>query len=61
MTLDRSELALLVKIANEDPNAFIRHCYESLSDEELDAVGYLLRIARRAQGYDAISDPFLGD
>lgn len=57
---DKKIRAMLVTMANEDPNEFIRYLYHAgLDHEELEDLTYLLKIARRATGYDVDQDEFL--
>ena len=57
---DKKLRAMLVMMANEDPNNFISKYYAAgLSESEHEELMYLIAIARRAPGYDAAADPFL--
>ncbi len=57
---DKKIRAMLVTMAKEDPNDFIRRLYHAgLDQDELEDLKYLLKIARRAPGYDEHQDEFL--
>ena len=49
--------AMLVKMANEDPNALIQYLYSSgMDNEDMQDLEYLVTIARRARGYNEDAD-----
>ena len=49
--------AILTVMAKEDPNRFICEVYYSgMEGEEIQAIKWLVDIARRAQGYDVNHD-----
>lgn len=57
---DKKIRAMLVGMATEDPNEFIQRLYHAgLDEDELEDLAYLLKIARRAPGYDKRQDDFL--
>ena len=57
---DKKIRAMLVEMANEDPNEFIRRLYHTgLDHDELEEHKYLLKISRRTFGYDENRDEFL--
>ncbi len=48
---------ILLNMAREDPNEFIRQIYYSgIDEEDIEELRYLVSIARRAQGYDLEQD-----
>ncbi|OGT90114.1 MAG: hypothetical protein A2514_11330 [Gammaproteobacteria bacterium RIFOXYD12_FULL_61_37] len=48
---------MLIVMAREDPNGFLEHLYRSgMEMEDIEDLEYLVKIARRAYGYDAEKD-----
>ncbi len=49
--------AILIGMAKEDPNRFLREVYYSgMSGDDLQEIKWLVEIARRAPGYDESQD-----